>query len=233
MVLPENLPPVGLDQELKIILYFGVFYFILSAIVVRLITKKRLANYKKNNEPAISSSTSEIDLTLGTGQTLRLSDTKDILASLKVEIAGAEGALGKLNELKEVGEITSTAHEQLSHQYSSMVKQISQKMNDMLKSSIESDSGEIYDGISENDMVDINADLEAQLMALDSDDDFLSRKTKTRSKTPISALYSEDEVNSSGTNPVPKQESSVPTQPIAAAPLKAPTPVAPAPPSTT
>ena len=185
--IPNSLPPEGLDPFYKALIYLGIAYFILTAITVALVTRRRAKPIRV--ETPVRAETRETPPSRVEHKATTFEDSKDMLANLKVEIAGAENSLVKLSELKGKNELSSKAYQVLQQQFTSKVTELTAKMNDMLKTDIITRSGSIDTGISEEEMKSIESDLEQQLLALEEDKDFL--KPRTRAKTPITAVTGE------------------------------------------
>lgn len=219
--LPDNLPPEGLDPFYKALIYLGIAYFIATAFSTWFITRKRAKPVIKyrDSESSRSSNVSETSMTQ-----ISFEDSRDILASLRVEIAGAESSLVQLGNVKNEGEISKEAYKLLHTRFSSDVTKLTSKMNDMLKADIVSTkTGEVDIGISDDDMVDIEADLEKQLQDLEDEDDFLAprrggrrgKKQKTKTATaktvtakPVKTQPKPEKVQI--TNPPPPTKASIP-----------------------
>ena len=208
---------------------------ILTAFTSWFVTRRRSKYFEEFGEEGTRFDGSEIGLQLGLNKTMSFNDSRDMLSTLKIEVAGAESSLKKLAKEKELGEISGEAFNYLNERYNNHVNEISNKMNEMIKSSIQASTGEIDEGIdidhrlSDEDMADIEADLQKQLLDLEADDDFL--KPTHRAKTPISEVYKES----------PKEVVTPPVKPTEALPVapapskvasKAPAPM-PAPPTKT
>ncbi len=230
--LPDWLPPEGQSIGFKYFIYFGLIYILITAFTSWIITRRRPKGYSDDEyEDDDYERDRESEIQLGMTKTLTFDDTRDLLSSLKIEIAGAEASLAKLNSEKALNEISEEAYTNLSDRYNQHVSKISQKMNRMISASIRTREGDIEEGIpleqgiSQEEMADIEADLQKQLVDLESDEDFL--KT-TRQKTPISEVYKQDPL-------APPPQAAPPAQPAAssappaAEQMKAPSPKPPPP----
>jgi hypothetical protein len=227
--LPDWLPPEGQSIGFKYFIYLGLIYMVLTAFTSWIITRRRPKGYYDDEYEDDDYEDRETEVQLGMTKTLTFDDTRDLLSSLKIEIAGAEASLAKLNSEKALNEISDDAFTNLSDRYSQHVTKISQKMNRMISTSIRTREGDIAEGIpleqgiSQAEMADIEADLQKQLVDLESDEDFL--KTG-RPKTPISEVYKQDPL-------APPPKAAPPAQPAASPPaaeqMKAPSPKPPPP----
>ncbi|MHA2031545.1 MAG: hypothetical protein ACW99Q_19375 [Candidatus Kariarchaeaceae archaeon] len=218
--LSENLPPEGLDPFYKALVYLGPVFFFLAAFFAWLTTRKRAKPSSEYRESRIKSSYK--DSTKAVTQ-ISFEDSRDMLASLKVEITGAESSISQLGIFKNSGDISDDAYTLLHTQYSTEVTKLTNKMNEMLKADIVSSStGEIAEGMSDDDMMDIEADLEKQLQGLEDEGDFLAPRTRKRGRivdapTPTSVKTTVTEPKHEKVevvNPPP------PTQPVAPPPEK-------------
>ena len=180
---PDNLPPEGLDSFYKTLLYFIILYFISVAFTTWLVTRNRPKSgveYREGKPKSASKGSSRAVTQIS------FEDSRDMLASLKVEIAGAEASLTQLAIFKDGSEISDDAYTLLHTQYSTEVSKFTNKMNEMLKADIISSStGEIATGMTDEAMIDIEADLEKQLQDLEEEDDFLAPRAASRKRTPI------------------------------------------------
>lgn len=195
--IPEDLPPEGLDIGFKYLIYLGLIYIILTALTSWFLTRRRpKPDYDDEYDDDEADSASFSDLEVGIGHTLTFDDTRDMLSSLKIEIAGAEASLAKLQSEKQFAEISEEGYKYLYERYTKHVSEISNKMNEMIQSNIQAVDGQVDEGIkidqtiSDEEMADIESDLQKQLLDLDSDDDFL--RPKARAKTPIAEVYKKD-----------------------------------------
>ncbi len=233
--LPDNLPPEDLDPFYKALIYLGIAYFIATAFTSWLITRKRAKPVIKyrDSDSSRSSNVSETSMTQ-----ISFEDSRDILASLRVEIAGAESSLVQLGAIKNEGEISKDAYKLLHTRFSSDVTKLTSKMNEMLKVDIVSaKTGEVDVGISDDDMVDIEADLEKQLQELEDEEDFLAprrggrrgkkQKVKTVTATAVKTEPKHEKVQV--TNPPPPTKASIPPPTTTLPPPEKPTTAAPPP----
>jgi len=209
---PDNLPPEALDEVTKLLIYFGILYILSTAITTWLITRRRSFPKKSKAQqqdpiPEARQDSPRVGIT----ETISFEDTKDKLSSMKIEVRGAEAALTRLNELYQQEELSETAYSQLSSEYSDRVEVLTDQINEMLHSDIQTHSGEVSEGISDDEINALEADLEQQLMDLDDDDSFL----KPRPKRNINEIFDEPKSNQPSTpaTPAARQPMSQPSQP--------------------
>jgi hypothetical protein len=244
---PDNLPPEGLDSFYKALIYLGILYFIFTAFTTWLVTRKRSRPSVEHRDSRVKTTSKDSPKAV---TQISFEDSRDMLASLKIEIAGAEASISQLGIFKNNGEISNDAYNLLHTQYSTEVTKFTNKMNDMLKADIVSSStGEIATGMTDDDMMDIEADLEKQLQDLEEEDDFLAPRTRKRARiadepTPTSVSTTVTEPRHEKvevTNPPPPTQATAvppPEKPMAPPPTKigeavpdtAPVPTASAPP---
>ena len=174
---PDDLPPVGLDSIYKLIIYYSILFVLATAITSWLITRKR-------KPKAVSSST---QVTRKSQEILNFADTKDTLASMKVEIASAEAALTKLTDLMNSGELSQTAYSELNKQFADKINEIQGRMSSLARSDIVDSRGTVVESISDQEFDELEADLEKQLMDLE-DDSFLKSKPTKAPKTPMAEM---------------------------------------------
>lgn len=223
MVFPNDFPPSGLNNTYKLILYIGVLYIFATILSSWLITRRRsipkqLLEQKIGERPQRND---KRDTSLSGIPTFER--TKDMLATLKVEISGAEASLVALNTSNEKNEISNNAFEILREKYNNDIEKYTSKLNEMLKSDMTDRSGKLVEGISDDAMREFEDDLERQLQDLESDDDFLKPKTRPRSKI---APFPDQSI----TTPVKADiEQQTKVEPIKEVERKAPTPSIPTP----
>ncbi|OLS18842.1 MAG: hypothetical protein HeimC2_43750 [Candidatus Heimdallarchaeota archaeon LC_2] len=239
--IPDNLPPEGFDPFYKALIYLSIVYIIATAFTTWLITRKRA---KPVIEYRDSDDSGHVEMPDSSTTQISFEDSRDILASLRIEIAGAEASLVQLSAVKNEGEVSNVAYKILHTRFSSDVTKLTAKMNEMLKVDIvSSKTGEIDSGITDDEMVDIEADLEKQLQELEDEDDFLAprgrgrrgRKSKAKSAVTKTVITKPVEVKAPHekvkvTNPPPPTKASIP--PPTASPPPPEKPISQAPPPT-
>ncbi|MCE7735289.1 MAG: hypothetical protein GPJ54_10455 [Candidatus Heimdallarchaeota archaeon] len=224
---PDNLPPESLDPFYRALIYLGIVYFIATAFTTWILTRRRPKSGVEYRE--VKAKSSSKDSARAVTQ-ISFEDSRDMLASLKVEIAGAEASLSQLTIFKDGGEISGDAYSLLQTQYSTEVSKLTSKMNEMLQADIVSSStGEIATGMTDEAIDDIEADLEKQLQELEEEDDFLAPRTAKRKRSKIAKAPEPMAVKTTVTEPIhEKVKVTNPPPPTAAVPI-AETPAAPAP----
>ena len=111
-----NLPPAGLtDPGLKMIMYLGIIFFVLSSLVVFLTTKV----YKKGKGPSLLDLDMETDI-----PTPSDIPPAERIAILKIEKAKFEAGQRALSDANRKKEISETIFGRLSVRYASDVKKI-------------------------------------------------------------------------------------------------------------
>lgn len=237
---PDNLPPQSLDPFYRALIYLGIIYFIATAFTTWILTRRRPKSGVEYREVKTRSSSKDSAREV---TQISFEDSRDMLASLKVEITGAEASLTQLSIFKDGGEISSDAYSQLHSQYSTEVTKFTSKMNEMLQADIVSSStGEIATGMTDEAIDDIEADLEKQLQELEDEDDFLAPRTAKRKRTKVAKAPEPMAVKTTVSEPIhekvkvtnpPPPTTAVPAAEKPSSPAPTPTQVTPTPPAPT
>jgi hypothetical protein len=197
---PDNLYPADLDLFYKLLIYFGFIYIFITALTVRIITKRRINRTKLVKEKK--------QKTVDKSDKKPLFENKqDNLTSIQIELTGLEASLTALNDMKNDKTITSHVFKTLSTSLIATIGILSEKLpsREPEETSQSADLGADFD---------FDDELEKLLELDEEDDGFL--------KTPeIPEALSKPSVPKASLAPAPPEVTPKPSVPKAS-PVSAP-----------
>ncbi|MCY3411360.1 MAG: hypothetical protein INQ03_06960 [Candidatus Heimdallarchaeota archaeon] len=181
---PDDLPPIGMDVVLKLLLYFSILYIIATAVTAKLITRKRV---KKVDKIKTKEKQEELPVIVTEPDVFDFEDTTDRMAGIQVKMAIADAAINELSRLKNSDQISDDAYLVLSSKFSEDLRIYSSEIEDM---AITEDEPEPIDEIPidppvapmEEVVSEIQSGLGDELIDLgleDDDDEFLKPKSSS------------------------------------------------------
>ena len=153
---PDSLPPANLDLFYKLLIYIGFLYILVTALTVRIITKRRINRTKLVKETK--------QKTADKSDKKPLFDNKqDNLTSIQIELTGLEASLSALDEMKNSNSITNKVFNTLSKSLIAKIGILSEKLPSR-------EPEEITQSTEIDEDFDFDDELE-KLLELDEEDD--------------------------------------------------------------